>query len=93
MQTHHLCIPIEDHQAGCRACGYEDGDQEELRTKMNAFSNEELILQTYLTQTLYCSDSALLGEITSRFLLLWISNHSISDSGSNPVFSAAISSS
>ena len=75
------------------SCGYEEGDQEELQTKMNAFSNEELTLQTYLTQTLYCSDSALLGEITSLFLLLWISNHSISDSGSNALFSAAIESS
>lgn len=90
MQTHHVCVLTEDHQVGCRACGYEEGDQEELQTKMNAFPNEELILQTYLTQTLYCSDSALLGEIASLFLLLWISNHSISGSGSNALFSAAI---
>lgn len=56
-------------------------------------TNEELILQTYLTQTLYCKDSVLLGVVKSLFLLLRISNQSILDSVSNVLLSEVVKSS
>lgn len=63
------------------------------RARQRRITKEELILQTYLTQTLYCKDSVLLGVVTSLFLLLWISNQSILDSISELLFPEVVKSS